>query len=305
MQNIPYLKKGDTILIITPAKSIDSTYIDKAVDLFSGWGLKVEIGKHALGSHHYFSGTEKERAEDLQWALNHPTAKAIICARGGYGAIRIMDLVDFYTFRQDPKWLVGFSDITILHNKLHQLQIPSLHGTVPLQFDQLAPDSETLKTLKKALFGESFDIEFLTSSSNRDGEVTTQIVGGNLAILESLTGTDLDINTDGKILFIEEVSEYAYKLDRMMWALGKSGKLKNLAGLIVGGLTDIKECQETFGLTPEELIANFAKDYAYPIAFNFPAGHQLDNRAIVLGKSCTFTVTENGCSLKQIQNGLA
>lgn len=303
MQNIPYLKSGDTILIITPAKSIDSVYMDKAIELFSGWGLKVEIGKHALGSYHYFSGTDKERAFDLQWALNHPTAKAIICARGGYGTIRLMDLVDFSVFQQNPKWLVGFSDITILHNRLHRLQIPSIHGTVPLQFDQLAPHSETLITLQKALFGEPFEINFSSHSSNKNGETIAPVVGGNLAILESLMGTDLDIDTDGKILFIEEVSEYAYKLDRMMWALKKAGKLGNLAGLLVGGLTDIKECQKTFGSTAEELILSFVENEKYPVAFNFPAGHQLDNRSIILGKPYQLLVADSHSVLKPVANG--
>lgn len=298
MQNIQHLKKGDTVLIVTPAKSIDKVYINKAIELFSSWGLNVEVGQNALGAHHYFSGTDKERAADLQWALNHKTAKAIICARGGYGTIRIMDLVDFSQFQKHPKWLVGFSDITILHNYLHHLQIPSIHGTVPLQFDQLASNSETLITLQKALFGESFEISFNTHSSNKIGETNAQVVGGNLAILESLIGTDLDLDTDGKILFIEEISEYAYKLDRMMWALKKAGKLSKLAGLIVGGLTDIMECQETFGCSPEELILSFVKNESYPIAFNVPAGHQLDNRSIILGKPHQLIVANSRCILK-------
>jgi len=303
MQSIPYLKKGDTVLIITPAKSIDKAYIDKAISLFSNWGLKVEVGQHALGDHYYFSGTDEERAADLQWALNHQTAKAIICARGGYGTIRIVDLVDFIEFEKNPKWLVGFSDITILHNYLHNLQIPSIHGTVPLQFDQLAPDSETLITLQKALFGESFEVVFESSSSNKTGEANAETVGGNLAILESLIGTDLDIVTDGKILFIEEISEYAYKLDRMLWALKKAGKLAHLSGMIVGGLTDIKECNETFGCTPQELVSSFVEEFDFPVVFDFPAGHQLDNRAIVLGANYLLSVSSTKTKLTQITHG--
>ncbi len=300
MQNIPYLEKGDTVLIITPAKSIDSNYIEKAIELFNSWGLHVQVGAHAIGSYHYFSGTDKERAEDLQWALNHPTAKAIICARGGYGTIRIIDEVDFSKFNKHPKWMVGFSDITILHSKLNeQLLLPSIHATVPLQFDQLAPESETLSTLKQALFGEPVITHF-SSSNFKIGKVVAPVVGGNLAILESLIGTNLDIDTSGKILFIEEISEYAYKLDRMMWSLKKAGKLKNLAGFLVGGLTDIKECEETFGCTAEELVFSFVENENYPVAFNFPAGHQLDNRALVFGTDYLFEVNATSCRMKQI-----
>jgi len=295
------LKEGDLVVIITPAKAIEKKDVEAAVTLFESWGLKVEIGKHALGKHHYFSGTDQERAEDLQWALDHPKAKAIVCARGGYGTIRIVHQVDYKLFLQQPKWIVGFSDITVLHNKMNRdLSLPSIHATAPLYFDRLDAHGETLMTLKKALFNESHSISFNTGKGSVTGETTAELVGGNLAILESLIGTNLDIDTDGKILFLEDVSEYAYKLDRMLWTLKYSGKLENLKGLIIGGLTDIKNAEETFGCTVEDLILGIVGDKKYPVAFNFPAGHQLDNRALILGKKHKFRVAVENSFLEQM-----
>ena len=304
MKCIPYLQTGDTVVIVTPAKKIEESYITKAIQLLESWGLHVEVGAHALGSHYYFSGTDAERAEDMQWALDHPMAKAIICARGGYGSVRIIEELNYKTFTKNPKWIVGFSDITIFHNYIHsRLHLPSIHGAVPLQFDQLPEDSETLQTLRKALFGIDYTISFTDHPQNRVGNVTAPIVGGNLANLVSVVGTWLDISLDGKILFIEEVSEYAYKLDRMLWTLKKSGKLDKLAGLMVGGLTDIKECEETFGMSPEDLIYSFVKEYEYPVAFGFPAGHQVDNRAIILGASYSVEVLKGFCGCKLVNCG--
>ena len=304
IQRISSLVKGDTVLIITPAKSIEAKYIKLAIQLFESWGLQVEVGAHALGQHHYFSGTDSERIADLQWAVNHPTAKAIICARGGYGTIRIVDEVDYSNFLNNPKWMVGFSDVTVLHNKLHaDLNLPTIHGLAPLYLDQLETDSETLLTLKKALFGDSLEIDFTPSTLNKKGIVTGTLVGGNLAILESLIGTSLDIDTEGKILFLEDVSEYAYKIDRMFWSLKKSGKLKGLRGLVIGGLTDIKQSEAVFGCAIEIVIQELVSEYDFPVAFNFPAGHQLDNRAIILGYTYQLSVTNQSCTLKLIQNG--
>lgn len=284
-KNISPLEKDDLVLIITPAKAIEKKDVDAAVTLFENWGLKVEVGKNALGKHHYFSGTDQERAEDLQWALDHPKAKAIVCARGGYGTIRVVHQVDYSKFSEHPKWIVGFSDITVLHNKMNcDLGLPSLHAIAPLYFDRLDKNSETLMTLKKAMFGESYKIKFVSGISSVKGTAEGGLIGGNLAIFESLIGTNLDIETNGKILFLEDVSEYAYKLDRMLWSLKYSGKLDNLKGLIIGGFTDIKSAEETFGCMVEDLILEVVGDKNYPVAFDFPAGHQLDNRALILGK---------------------
>ncbi|UTW64865.1 LD-carboxypeptidase [bacterium SCSIO 12643] len=285
-KNISPLEKGDLVLIITPAKAIEKKDVDAAVTLFENWGLKVEVGKNALGKHHYFSATDQKRAEDLQWALDHPKAKAIVCARGGYGTIRIVHQVDYAKFSELPKWMIGFSDITVLHNKMNcDLTLPSIHAVAPLYFDRLDEGGETLMTLKNAMFGESYRITFNSGARSVNGRTEGELIGGNLAILESLIGTNLDIETKGKILFLEDVSEYAYKLDRMLWSLKYSGKLDNLKGLIIGGFTDIKSADETFGCTVEDLILEVVGDKNYPIAFDFPAGHQLDNRALILGKT--------------------
>jgi muramoyltetrapeptide carboxypeptidase len=306
IQTIPYLNTGDTVLIVTPAKAIEEKYIHLAIALFTSWGLNVEVGKNALGQHQYFSGTDAERAEDMQWALNHPTAKAIICSRGGYGSIRIVDALDYRSFNKNPKWLIGFSDVTVFHNKFHQeLNVPSIHGLAPLFLDRLADDSESVMTLKNALFGNPLEIATSSSINNIFGEVTGVLVGGNLAIIESLIGTNLDIETSGKILFIEEISEYAYKFDRMLWSLKKAGKLDGLLGLVIGGLTDMKSSDETFGMSVEDLIVEITKDYSFPVGFNFPVGHELDNRALILGYQYNLNVSSTGALLKLIGNGAA
>jgi muramoyltetrapeptide carboxypeptidase len=298
------LVKGDTILIISPAKAIDKSLIDLAISIFESWGLKVEVGANALGKHHYFSGTDVERSADLQWALNHPYAKAIVNARGGYGAIRIVDEVDYSEFRINPKWITGFSDVTVFHNKLHgTFNLPSIHAVAPLYFDRLKKDDEPLETMRKALFGEQLSTRLATHKCNRVGAAEGILVGGNLAIMASLIGTSIDIDTDGKILFIEDVSEYAYRFDRMMWSLKKSGKLKNLAGLVIGGLTDMKLCNETFGSTVEELVQDVVKSFDFPVMYGYPSGHLLDNRAIVLGTEYTMNVTNEGAELIQVKNG--
>ena len=306
IKTIPYLNAGDTVLIVTPAKAIEAKYIHLAIALLTSWGLNVEVGKNALGIDHYFSGTDEERAVDMQWALNHPFAKAILCARGGYGSIRIVDTLDYSQFSKNPKWLIGFSDVTVFHNKWHQeLNYPSIHGLSPLYLDRLADDSESVITLKKALFGNPIEIYAASSNHNKFGSAKGILVGGNLAILESLIGTNLDIDTNGKILFIEEISEYAYKFDRMLWSLKKAGKLDGLKALVVGGLTDMKSSHETFGKSIEDLIREITKEYSFPIAFNFPVGHELDNRSLVLGYDYDLSVSSTGSLLKLNGNGRA
>ena len=306
MRKINPLKKGDTILIISPAKAIEREFIDLATSLFEGWGLKVEVGKNALGAYNYFSGTDESRATDLQWALNHPLAKAIISARGGYGSVRIVDEVDYTKFINKPKWFVGFSDITVFHNKLHgEFSLPSIHAVAPLYFDRLNENDETIITLKKALFGEIASTSIDVHKHNRRGQADGLLVGGNLAIVSSLIGTSLDIVTDNKILFIEDVSEYAYRFDRMLWSLKKSGKLDNLAGLIIGGLTDMKLGNETFGCSVEELVQDVICEFDYPVMFDFPAGHQLDNRALILGVKYRMEVGYDKSTLIQLSDGEA
>ncbi|MFT4753290.1 MAG: muramoyltetrapeptide carboxypeptidase [Salibacteraceae bacterium] len=306
MKKIDPLIEGDTVLIISPAKTIESKYIDLAQSLFQSWGLKVEVAENAMGRHNYFAGKDVDRANDLQWALNHPTAKAIVATRGGYGSIRIVDEVDYSGFIANPKWLIGFSDITVFHNKIHgSFNLPSIHAVAPLYFDQLNETDQAIVTLKGALFGKSVGTTVPTHKCNRLGTGTGVLVGGNLAVFASLVGTSLDISTDNKVLFLEDVSEYAYRIDRMLWSLKKSGKLKKLAGLVIGGLTDIKLSQETFGCSVEELVQDVIGEFDYPVMFNFPAGHQLANQALVLGTEYKIEVNNKWANLTSMANGKA
>lgn len=306
MKAITPLKKGDTVLIITPAKAIPADVLKIAIAEYESWGLKVEVGANALGAHHYFSGKDVERANDLQWALDHPTGRAIISARGGYGSVRVVDEVDYSRFLECPKWFVGFSDITVFHNKFHgTFNLQSMHAVAPVYFDRLKSSDETITSLRKALFGEPISTTVDYYKCNRIGNATGVLVGGNLAIMASLIGTSLDIDTAGKILFLEDVSEFAYRFDRMMWSLKKSGKLENLAGLVIGSLTDMKLCDETFGCTVEELVRDVVLEYDFPVMFNYPAGHQLDNRAFILGAEYTMSVDAEKSVLNQITDGRA
>jgi muramoyltetrapeptide carboxypeptidase len=287
----PFLKNGDKIAIVAPAKYIEESYIDNARKLIESWGLQCVIGKHTLGKYRVFSGTDAERAEDLQWALDHPEIKAIICARGGYGTIRIIDQLNFDRFLQKPKWIAGFSDITVLHNHIHTHQkVATLHATVPLNFPNNPESNPSLQSLRNMLFGQWPIYTTAPHSLNRPGSASAEVVGGNLSILHNLIGTNSDLNTDGKILILEEVSEYAYHFDRMMWALKKAGKLDSLAGLIVGGLTDIKQGPNPFGQEPENIILELVKDFNFPVCFNFPSGHQPENWCLPLGATAKLEV---------------
>ena len=280
-------------------KKIDAQYIKRAVSLLESWGLGVHTGNHVLESYHQFAGTDEQRAKDLQWAVSHPTIKAIICSRGGYGTVRIVDQIDFSALRQHPKWIIGFSDVTVLHNHIHtHLDISTIHGTVPLNFPS-SGTNENLESLKHLLFEGSITYQVNPHQLNRLGEVSAQLVGGNLAMLESLAGTNSDIDTRGKILFLEEISEYAYRVDRMLWNLKKGGKLDQLKGLVVGGFTDIKEGKNHFGWDGYELVSEITKGYDFPICFDFPAGHQSLNKAFMLGAKTSLTITDNSVHFQQ------
>jgi muramoyltetrapeptide carboxypeptidase len=293
------LSEGDTVAIIATAKKIDQQYITRAIKLLESWGLQVQIGKHVLAQHHQFAGSDDQRAEDLQWVVTSPEIKAVICARGGYGTVRIIDKVDYSKLSQYPKWFVGFSDVTVLHNHFHtHFNLPTIHGTVPLNFPKLGTD-QNLESLRELLFNGNAQYAIEPHPFNQLGDVTAPIVGGNLAMLESLAGTNSDINTENKILFLEEISEYAYRVDRMLWNLKKGGKLDKLAGLILGGFTDIKEGKDHFGWDGYEMVQEIAKDYNYPVCYGFPAGHQAENRAFMLGAPTYLSVQEDRVTFSQ------
>ncbi len=293
------LAKDDTIAIIATAKKIDQQYISRAIELLESWGLRVLLGKHVLAEHHQFAGTDSQRAEDLQWAVNSPDIKAVICARGGYGTVRIVDKVDYSALLKNQKWFVGFSDVTVLHNHFHgHFNLPTIHGTVPLNFPS-SGTNQNLESLKELLFNGNVAYTIKANAFNRLGEATAPIVGGNLAMLESLAGTNSDIQTENKILFLEEISEYAYRVDRMLWNLKKGGKLDKLAGLILGGFTDIKEGKDHFGWDGYEMVQEIVREYNYPVCYGFPAGHQAENRAFMLGVPTKLSVQEVGVTFSQ------
>lgn len=300
MKTPPFLHPGSRVRIVSPAGRIDEQTIFPALSWLKKKGYEVIVGQHACGQNFQFSGTDAERLSDLQEALDDRKAQAIICTRGGYGLIRIIDKPDFSQFRKHPKWLVGYSDITVLHNRLHIMGFKSIHGVMCRHFlDENGLPANNLLDLERVLSGEKVQYEFSGNPLNRRGKTNGILTGGNLSLIYSLKGTPYDPVTAGKILFIEDTGEYLYHIDRMMVSLRLAGKLNNLAGLIVGQFTDCKDNKEPFGKTAEEIIFDAVKDYDFPVCFGFPAGHDQPNLPLVLGARWKLTVTDNKCSLKQ------
>lgn len=294
----PYLKKGDKIAVTCPAKKLPKPMTD-AVELLQSWGLDVLIGETLNAEYHQFAGDDNLRARDMQRFLDDDNVKAIIAARGGYGTVRIIDKLDFNRFAQNPKWLIGFSDITVLHAHIWaNYGVQTIHGQMPVNISDASATS--LETLRKSLFGDDVRYEIGTHQLNRQGEADGALTGGNLSLLISILGSISDYSYDGTILFLEDVGEYLYAIDRMMRALKRAGKLKNLAGLIIGGFTECKDNDIPFGQTAEEIIAEVVKEYSYPVCFNFPAGHIADNRALVLGRTVNLKVDQHSVYLNYI-----
>ncbi len=286
-----FLKKGDKVAITCPAKKLPKP-MDDAVALLKSWGLEVVIGQTVDASYHQFAGDDELRAHDMQRFIDDDSIKAIIAARGGYGTVRIIDRIDFSRFATHPKWLVGFSDITVLHAHLYaNYQIQTIHGQMPVNIPDASAHS--LETLRHALFGENFSYSFRPNSLNRTGSATGLVTGGNLSLLVAMLGSCSDYNYDGKILFIEDVGEYLYSVDRMIRTLDRAGKLKNLAGLMVGGFTELKDNDIPFGQTVPEIIMEIVKDYNYPVCFDFPAGHIPDNQSLILGRTLSLSVNQD------------
>jgi muramoyltetrapeptide carboxypeptidase len=283
-----YLKKGDTLGIVAPARRISREELQPAVEMIASWGLNVRFSKNLFGACDQFSGTDAERAADLQDMLSDPSVKAIISARGGYGTLRIIDKLRFEIFQEFPKWIIGYSDITVLHSQIHQLGIETMHGTMPVNFMR---DAESAESLRKALFGEQLKYSWQTHPLNRRGKAQGMLVGGNLSLLYAMNGSASDLDTDNKILFLEDLDEYLYHIDRMMLNLKRSGKLKSLSGLIVGGMTAMKDNAIPFGKSAEEIILDAVKEYDYPITFGLPAGHTDKNLALILGRKVSLKVS--------------
>ncbi|MFD1257262.1 LD-carboxypeptidase [Mucilaginibacter terrae] len=294
----PYLKKGDRVAIVCPAKKLPQP-MDDAIALLQSWGLEVVLGETVTADFHQFAGDDALRAKDLQQYINDDGIKAVFAARGGYGTVRIIDAVDFSRLATHPKWIVGFSDITVLHGHLYRnYELETLHGQMPINI----PDATaiSLETLRKALFGDELNYQIAPQPLNRMGKAEGVVIGGNLAILVSLSGSVSDYDYTGKILFIEDVGEYLYSVDRLMYTLKRAGKLKNLAGLIVGGFTDLKDNDIPFGQTAQEIVKAIVEEYDYPVCFDFPAGHVADNRTLILGRNMELQVDESTVTMQYV-----
>ncbi|MBC7914567.1 MAG: LD-carboxypeptidase [Pyrinomonadaceae bacterium] len=290
-----YLKKGDKIAITCPAKKLPGP-IGSAIKLLESWELEVVLGETVTASHHQFAGTDELRRQDLQRFLDDASIKAIVAARGGYGTIRIIDDLHFNAFKKHPKWLVGFSDITVLHSHIRETcGIQTIHGQMPLN----VPDGTkpSLESLRKALFGEELKYTLPASPFNKSGQESATLIGGNLTLLVMMNSSISEMDFEDKILFIEDVAEYLYSIDRLLWNLKRGGKLARLRGLIVGGFTDLKDNDPPFGKSLEEIVLEHVGEYNYPVCFNFPAGHIADNHALILGKNVTLNVNPSNVTL--------
>lgn len=291
------LKKGDAVSIISTARKVIKKDIQKSIDVLTSWGLKVVLAKNIFASYYQFSGEDEIRKKSFQEILDCKKIKAIFCARGGYGTIRIIDKLDFNTFIKYPKWIVGFSDITILHSSLNILKYCSIHSFMPINYDSVS--KKNLKILYTILFKGKNYIQCLSNSFNKIGLVKSEVVGGNLSILYSLLGSKSDICTDNKILLIEDLDEYLYHLDRMIISLKRAGKFNNLKALIVGSMTKIHDNKIKFGMNAKEIIKHHTEEFNYPICFDFPVGHQKNNKPLVLGKKSKLDISSNTVSLVQ------
>lgn len=297
----PYLKPGDAIGLVCPAGYMPEEKFQTCIETLTSQGYKVVVGKTPGHRFHYFSGTDEERLNDLQQMMDDKNIKAILCARGGYGTGRIIDDLDFKKFVRRPKWIIGFSDITVLHNHLlSNYKIASLHAPMAAAFNDGEFSNPYVQSMLDALTGKKARYSTNTDIMDQPGKGSGVLTGGNLALLTHLIGTKSDIKTKNKILFIEDVGEYIYNVDRMMYQLKRSGKLDHLKGLIIGRFSEMKDTDVPFGQSTEEVIKAIIKDYGYPVCFNFPVSHDKENYALKVGVKYKLTVTENKVELKEM-----
>jgi muramoyltetrapeptide carboxypeptidase len=287
------------VAIVAPARKIMPEEIAKAVRMLQEWGLQVKVGQTVGANFNYFAGDDQLRLRDLQTVLDDPEIKAILCARGGYGTTRILDHLDFTGFQKAPKWVIGFSDITALHCHLHQLGYESLHAEMPLHFG-MERYEEAIESLRKILFKETLSYQVLPHPLNQMGSAVGQLTGGNLSILQTVIGTRSEPDTRGKILFLEEIGEYLYHLDRLLVHLSRSGKLNGLASLIVGHMSDIKDNIYPFGQEAYEIVRAHTAGHGYPVCFGFPTGHEPANLALICGRQARLEVREEGSFLEYL-----
>ena len=289
------LKSGDTISILAPSGVLNNfdNKITKAINIFKSWGLNVVLGNHIYDKNGHFAGTDKNREKDFQKALDNKNIKAIWCARGGYGAVRIIDKLNFDNYLKNPKWIIGFSDITVIHNKLNFLNSESIHAMMITGFEDIGQNNDSLSKLKNVLFGDSLSYSIASNKNNKTGKSEGIIVGGNLTLIQSTIGSKTELKMKDKILFIEEIGEYAYHIDRMLYSLKRAGYFENCKGLIVGQISDVKKNTTDFGRSINELILDVLDEYNFPILFDFPAGHEKTNFPIILGRKVILEVSKS------------
>jgi muramoyltetrapeptide carboxypeptidase len=298
----PYLKKGDTIGITCPAGFMAKEKAANCIATLQQWGLEVMVGKTVgSSSTNYFSGTDEERLHELQAMFDDKSIKAVLCGRGGYGLGRIIDQLDFTQFKKNPKWVIGYSDVTVLHNHIFaNYKIASLHAPMAAAFNEGGASNPYIQLIHKALFGKRKNITCNSHVNNTSGEASAIVVGGNLSLLVNTIGTKSEVNTKNKILFIEDIGEYIYGVDRMMYQLKRSGKLDGLKGLIIGEFTEMKDTERPFGKSLVEAIHEIVQAYTYPICFDFPISHSNENVAIKHGVEYHLKVTKKRVQLKEI-----
>jgi muramoyltetrapeptide carboxypeptidase len=295
----PWLQKGDTIGIVAPAGFMPVERMQNCIEILDSWGFTVRMGATThSSSENYFSGTDDERLADLQQMLDDDEVKAILCARGGFGVSRIIDRLDFHQFKKNPKWIIGFSDITVLHAHIYQnYRISTLHAPMAAAFNDGEAGNPFIKSLRDALEGRPLNYECPAHSFNRSGAATAPLVGGNLSIIAHLIGTESDFPTKNRILFLEDVGEYLYSVDRMLVQLKRSGKLSKLAGLVIGGFTDNKDTERPYGSSIYDIISGHVQEYDYPVCFGFPVSHEKENYALRIGVEHTLEVSGDGVVL--------
>ena len=295
----PYLQKGDSIVILAPAGILRPSrkeVVLKSKKMLESWGLNVVLSNNIFNQNNHFSGTDIERCQDFQDALDDPSVKAIWSARGGYGSVRILDKLSFAKFKKQPKWIIGYSDITVFHNHIHTLGFETIHGMMPTSLEK-KPEQiiESISSFKKSIFGEALSYTIPSSKYNRIHALKViegQVIGGNIAILASMLGSNSQLETEGKILFIEEIGEYKYSIDRMLQSLKRAGYFRNVHAVIVGNMSSIKKNSTKWGSSIEQLILDVIPENI-PVLFDFPAGHEADNRALIFGRKIQLISNEN------------
>jgi muramoyltetrapeptide carboxypeptidase len=291
-----YLQKGDTVAIVATARKIELATIQPAITLLKSWGLNVVVGKTIGKDQDQLAGPDWQRATDLQEMLDDPKIKAVWAAKGGYGTVRIIDRIDFTKFKKKPKWIVGFSDVTVLHSQINTMGIQTLHAIMAISAKSASPDA--IESMRKSLFGQKPEYHLDKQPFNRNGKAKGELIGGNLSVLYSIMGSKSETSFKGKILFIEDLDEYLYHIDRMMMNLKRNGYFDGIQGLIIGGMTEMNDNDIPWGKTAYEIIQDVVKDYKFPVIYNFPAGHSKDNRALILGSTVSISVDDSGAQVR-------